>query len=94
MPQVERLVDQLLRRFALLVFWILLLQDSDDDLHVVLAKTIQSKRLVRGVHFPIRPNFAVTMFCRPERDVGVESFSIPNDRRQKEEVASAFRFRF
>ena len=63
-------------------------QDTRDNLHVMLAKTVEPQRFAGGIDFAIGADFRVAVLGRPFGDVGVKAFAILHDRREQQQVAA------
>lgn len=93
LPYLERLVDELLRSFpgdvgcfgrCEFLPALRRLKDANDDLDVVFLETVQSKRLVCAEEFSVGPDLGISVLRGPRGDVGVESLSATNDRREEQ----------
>ncbi len=82
-PELERLVDQWLRNRGGFSF-----NGARDDLHVMLLESIEAKRLIGAMDFPVCANFRIALLGRPFCHVGVEALPVFDDRCKEQQIAA------
>src|SRR5882672_1871693 len=63
-------------------------QYANDDLDVMLAKTIQPKWLRGPINLSVGTKFDITVPSRPFSNIGMKPFAIFHHRREQQQVAS------